>query len=142
MTDVEVLPPEEPRAMTGTEQLLMVGARLAESLVERLRAPPADAPDGDAGAPVAADGELERLRRALAHARRLNSRLALALGACRCFGARGACPECGGQGRAGFYPIDPGAFTAFVAPAVAADPETFLGILGVNAELARSEPQT
>jgi hypothetical protein len=128
-------------AMNG-EQLLMVGARLAESLMEKLRSPSAELAGGD-GEPVPSqDGEVERLRRACARARRLSSSLALALGACRCWGQRRDCPICGGEGRAGFSPIDPGAFSAFVAPAVVADPAAFLGCIGVNAEPARTEPQT
>src|SRR5207244_4123121 len=76
---------------------------------------------------------------ACVRARRLNAQLADALGACRCWGRRRDCPECGGEGRAGFHPIDRGAFAAFVAPAVVAEPEMFLGLLRMNAGAARNQ---
>ena len=47
--------------------------------------------------------------------------LAAALGACmECWGEYNACPECGGEGKPGFYRPDPAAFSAFVLPAVRA----------------------
>jgi hypothetical protein len=133
MSSVEVLPPEVPNAMPTTEQLLTVGAQLVEALVERLR----EAGDGEADAtPDAArapDVDSVRLRRAYLGLRRRNEQVSRALGACRCWGRRRECPICGGEGRPGFFPIDPGAFAAFVAPAVVAEPEVFLALVTVNA---------
>ncbi len=141
MPDPEVLPPEPtsqevPKAMTGTEQLLMLGAQLADSLVQKLRAPAVAEGDAEEQAPRRSDEEKERLRRAYSRLGRLNAEVARALGACRCFGRRPGCPLCGGEGAAGFYPIDPGAFAAFVAPAVVAEPEFFIGLLAGNAGAA------
>ena len=79
------------------------------------------------------DLESERLRRAILRASRLNEQLADALGACHCFGFRSDCPLCGGQGRPGSEPVDPRAFSAFVAPVVAAEPELFQHFLERNA---------
>jgi len=82
------------------------------------------------------DLESERLRRAILRARRLNEQLADALGACPCFGSRSDCPICGGKGRPGSEPVDPCAFSAFVAPVIAAEPELFAELLGRNAGAA------
>jgi hypothetical protein len=133
MAEVEVLPAEGPKAMNGTQQLLTLGAQLAEAIVGKLRESGQDPGDADETVPSDEDLEKERLRRAWVRARRLNAQLANALGACRCWGRRRDCPSCGGDGRPGFHPIDPGAFSAFIAPAVAAEPEMFLGILRMNA---------
>jgi len=115
------------------EQFLLLGAQLVEAIVERLRAPAAEEEGGAGDAPGHPPGEVERLRRLCRALARHNARVARALGACRCWGERPGCPECGGEGRPGFHPIDRGAFGAFVAPAMAAEPEPFLGCLHPNA---------
>ena len=125
--------------MTGTEQFLTIGTQLAEAILGRLRES-AEAPGDEDDAARSDQGvDKQRLRRACVRARRLNAQLADALGACRCWGRRRDCPECGGEGRAGFHPIDRGAFAAFVAPAVVAEPEMFLGLLRMNAGAARNQ---
>ena len=123
--------------MTGTEQFLTIGTQLAEAILGRLRESAEDSGDDDARSE--GDVEKQRLRRACVRARRLNAQLADALGACRCWGRRRDCPECSGEGRSGFHPIDRGAFAAFVAPAVVAEPETFLELLRTNAEAPPSQ---
>jgi hypothetical protein len=63
-----------------------------------------------------AQQRLRRIQQAMqAHGRR-NAFLAGALGACECWGEDRACPDCRGQGRAGFFEPDPAAFEAIVAP--------------------------
>lgn len=122
-----------PFPAAGGEQLLLLGAQLVEAIVERLRGSPEEEDREEPaprGSPPADAARLRRLCRALA---RRNAEAARALGACRCWGERPACPECGGSGRPGFFPIDRGAFAALVAPAMAADPEPFLGCLHPNA---------
>jgi hypothetical protein len=47
-----------------------------------------------------------------------NVLLAAALGACDCWGEQPSCPECGGQGAAGWIPPDPDLYGEYVAPAV------------------------
>jgi hypothetical protein len=47
-----------------------------------------------------------------------NLLLAAALGACGCWGEQPACPDCGGQGAAGWMSPDPDLYTEYVAPAV------------------------
>ncbi|PSB14143.1 hypothetical protein C7B76_17280 [filamentous cyanobacterium CCP2] len=48
-----------------------------------------------------------------------NDMLAAALGACYlCWGEDAQCPECGGQGGAGFFTLDRSLFGQFVVPAV------------------------
>jgi|SRR5919202_3396692 hypothetical protein len=141
MAAVEVLPPEGevPKTMNGTQQLLTLGTQLAEAILGKLRESGDDSRDADDAAATEEDGEKERLRRICARARRLNAQVSSALGACRCWGRRRDCPECGGEGRPGFHPIDPGAFSAFVAPAVVAEPETFLELLRMNAGAAENQ---
>lgn len=125
----------------GGEQLLFLGAQLVEAIVERLRAASssdeeeADREDGR-DPPVARRDlrdDVARLRRLCRALARRNAEVARALGACRCWGERPGCPECGGEGRPGFFHVDRGAFAAFVAPVMAAEPEPFLGGLFPNA---------
>ncbi len=125
---------------TGGEQFLLLGAQLVEAIVERLRAASSsdgeeDREDGRGEAPPRREfrDDVARLRRLCLALARRNAELARALGACRCWGERPACPECGGDGRPGFFHVDRGAFAAFVAPVMAAEPEPFLGGLFPNA---------
>jgi hypothetical protein len=47
-----------------------------------------------------------------------NMLLAVALGACECWGDKDECPGCGGLGSAGWAPPDPELYEQYVAPAV------------------------
>ena len=47
-----------------------------------------------------------------------NEALAVAVGACRCWGDDPRCPICSGEGSAGWTEPDPGLFAEYVEPAV------------------------
>lgn len=75
---------------------------------------------------VEPDRDTQRLRRKIHHlqnelddAQEMIDVLAEAIGACPdCFGGQDDCPECHGQGMAGWQKPDPKLFSHFIAPAI------------------------
>lgn len=93
--------------------LLELLLSLDEEAAARAAAPAP--PASGEGAP-ADDGR--DLGQEVADLREVNDTMAAALGACRaCWGGDGACPLCGGQGRAGWRPPDRALFRELVLPA-------------------------
>jgi hypothetical protein len=107
-----------------------VGVQLLEALLQRLKADDPGAPPGGptphGPSPRSAAPQPAHLERTCRLLSRRNERLALALGACRCWGRSPACRRCGGQGRPGSLDVDPDAFAEVVLPLLQAQPELFL----------------
>lgn len=87
-------------------------AMIARYLRERVATRPPDAEN----VPV----DERRLRDALRRAKRRNTRLAAACGACPCWGERPDCPDCAGRGVPGSHAPDEQAFLTYIAPVLRA----------------------